>query len=137
MLFPLYSILKASTIAVPSDNINHRGATCRMEMLLFDAIMCATCRMEMLFPLYSILKASTIAVPDVNVVMLHIKRRHLMEWCRAVIATTLHVKTDEPLPPIFFQDETDVVTKQISQPLEGIPADTWVRAIAHAVAFVS
>jgi hypothetical protein len=83
--------------------------------------------MEMMFPLFSVLKASDILVPDVNVVLLHLKRRHLMEWVRAVMATTLAVKPNDPLPPILLQQETDSVYKQPYQPLEGIPANEWVR----------
>ena len=81
----------------------------------------------MMFPLYSILKNSTFRPPDVNVVLLHLKRKHLMEWARAVMATTLNVAAGQPLPPIWLQEETDVTSEQPTQPLEGVPADTWVR----------
>jgi hypothetical protein len=90
--------------------------------------------MEMMFPLYSILKASIFRPPDVNVVLLHLKRRHLIEWARAVMATTLGVRGAGALPPILLQEETDIATEQISMPLEGTPADTWVRRSAAAAA---
>lgn len=85
--------------------------------------------MEMLFPLYSLLKDSHFRVPDVNIVLLHLKRWHLMEWVRAVMATTFAVGTDEALPPILLQDETDITFEQPTMALEGVPADTWVRRL--------
>ena len=82
----------------------------------------------MMFPLYSLLKDSQFRVPHVNIVLLHLKRWHLMEWVRAVMATTFAVQTGEPLPPVLLQHETDITFEQPTMALEGVPADTWVRA---------
>lgn len=79
-----------------------------------------------MFPLYSILKGSSFNVPHVNIVLLHLKRWHLMEWVRAVMATTFAVRANEPLPPILLQQEVDIIFEQPTQPLEGVPADVWV-----------
>lgn len=87
----------------------------------------------MMFPLYSILKASDLKPPDVNVVLLHLKRRHLMEWVRAVMATTLGVQRGGALPPILLQEETDTATEQPGMALEGVPSDTWVRNVRQCV----
>ena len=81
----------------------------------------------MMFPLFSILKASSFNVPDVNVVLLHLKRSHLMEWARSVMAATLGVQAEQNLPPILLQEGTDLATEQPTMPLEGVPSDTWVR----------
>jgi hypothetical protein len=88
--------------------------------------------MEMMFPLYSILKKSSFKVPEVNVVLLHLKRWHLMEWVRAVMATAFAVSADGSLPPILLQKETDIVYEQPTQALEGVPADVWVTSCQAA-----
>ena len=38
---------------------------------------------------------------------------HLMEWVRAVIATTLGVGPDQDLPPLIMQQETHSIWEQI------------------------
>jgi hypothetical protein len=87
------------------------------------------CRMEMMFPLYSILKSSTFEVPDVNLIMLHLKRAHLIEWARAVMATVMSVKRGGDLPPILLQEETDIATEKATMALQGVPKDVWVCAL--------
>ena len=59
----------------------------------------------MLYPLYSILKNETDfkATPD-QFVLLNIKRGHLMEWVREILAVTLSLKPEEDLPPIFLKN---------------------------------
>lgn len=81
----------------------------------------------MMFPLYSILKASTFEVPDVNMILLHLHRRHLIEWARAVMATVTNVKQGGHLPPILLQQETEIGTEKPTMALEGVPKDVWVR----------
>lgn len=81
---------------------------------------------EMMFPLFSILKRSSFSSPATNFVLLHLKRSHLMEWVRSVMAATLGVPPGGPLPPIILQEETDNIFAQLMQPLEGVPSDTWV-----------
>lgn len=88
----------------------------------------ASYRCEMMFPLFSVLKESQFEAPNVNMVLLHLKRKHLMEWVRSVMATTLGVQPGHSLPPIWMQDEAGNAFSQISQPLEGVPPDVWVRA---------
>ncbi len=69
---------------------------------------------EVMFPLYSILKQeSSFARPAHQFLLLHLKRVHLMEWVRAVIATTLGVPPDGDLPPLIMQREVDSVWAQI------------------------
>lgn len=85
----------------------------------------------MMFPLFSILRESRFANAGVDVVLLHLQRRHLLEWARAVMATTLGVPPGGALPPILLQQETNVSTAQPTQPLEGVPGDTWVRTDRH------
>lgn len=79
-----------------------------------------------MFPLYSVLKDSQFDAPNVNMVLLHLKRKHLMEWVRSVMATSLGVQPGDSLPPIWMQDEAGTSYSQLTQPLEGIPPDLWV-----------
>ena len=73
---------------------------------------------EMLFPLYSILRQNEggFARPAAQVVMLHLKRVHLMEWVRAVMAVALGAAAGEPLPPLVMQREQDDLWSQPSAP---------------------
>jgi hypothetical protein len=70
----------------------------------------------MLFPLYSILRQNEggFARPAAQVVMLHLKRVHLMEWVRAVMAVALGAAAGEPLPPLVMQREQDDLWSQPS-----------------------
>ena len=70
---------------------------------------------EMMHPLYSILKREPgFARPADNFVLLHLKRVHLMEWGRAVIAATLGTGR-QVLPPLIMQKEVDSVWDQICE----------------------
>ena len=70
----------------------------------------------MMFPLFSILRnEGDFAWPPHQFVLLHLKRVHLMEWARAVIATTLGLLPGQPLPPVIMQQEQDDVMKQIRE----------------------
>jgi len=97
---------------------------------------------EMMFPLFSILKREPdFQWPPSQFLLLHLKRVslgcthlsvpflhltvivavmtanlpqvHLLEWARAVIATTLGVLPSRALPPVLMQQETDSVWDQI------------------------
>eukprot|EP00878_Enallax_costatus_P029496 GHUV01031987.1.p1 GENE.GHUV01031987.1~~GHUV01031987.1.p1 ORF type:complete len:403 (+),score=78.28 GHUV01031987.1:1173-2381(+) len=82
---------------------------------------------EMMGPLYSVLKQGIdFKRPCDQMVLLHLKRTHLMEWVRAVVAVALGVRTHQDLPPILLQDETDNAWQQLTMPLEGVPKDEWV-----------
>lgn len=82
---------------------------------------------EMMFPLFSILRTEpTFARPATQFVLLHLKRSHLMEWVRAVIAVTLGVAPRAPLPPIVMQQEQPDIMLQTVSPLEGYGPDEWV-----------
>ena len=73
----------------------------------------------MMFPLFSILRNERdFAWPPHQFVLLHLKRLHLMEWARAVIATTLGLLPGQPLPPVIMQQEQDDVMKQIRESLD-------------------
>lgn len=80
----------------------------------------------MLFPLFSVLKESTFKVKEMNMLLLHLRRKHLMEWVRNVIATTLRVPPNGSLPSIWLQEDAEDAHSQLVAPLQGVPADTWV-----------
>lgn len=69
---------------------------------------------EMMGPLLSVLKQGIdFKRPCDQMVLLHLKRTHLMEWVRAVMAVALGVATNQDLPPILLQQETDNVWQQL------------------------
>lgn len=71
---------------------------------------------EMMGPLYSVLKQGIdFKRPCDQMVLLHLKRTHLMEWVRAVVAVALGVGTNQDLPPILLQHETDNAWQQLSE----------------------
>ncbi|MEW5301672.1 MAG: hypothetical protein WDW36_004517 [Sanguina aurantia] len=70
---------------------------------------------EMLGPLYSILKTAAFKRPATQFILLHLRRQHLLEWVRAMVAVTLGVPLDEHLPPVLMQEETDSAWQQISE----------------------
>jgi len=78
----------------------------------------------MLFPLYSILRQNEggFARPAAQVVMLHLKRVHLMEWVRAVMAVALGAPPGASLPPLIMQREQDDLWSQPSTPLPCLAA---------------
>lgn len=82
---------------------------------------------EMLFPLYSILrKEASFSRPPSQVVLLHLKRSHLLEWVRSVIAVTLGISLKQDLPPLLMQKEQPNIITQTISPLEGYTSDEWV-----------
>eukprot|EP00798_Chlamydomonas_sp_ICE-L_P009430 gene9430-4060_t len=82
---------------------------------------------EMLGPLYSTLKRAEgdFKRPCDQFLLLHLKRSHVLEWVRAMIAVTLGVTAEQDLPPLYFQEETDNAYSQISQNLEGLDKGKW------------
>lgn len=71
---------------------------------------------EMMFPLFSILRRE----PDFRrtphqFVLLHLKRVHLMEWVRAVIAVTLGIGVQQDLPPVLMQQEGPTIWTQVGE----------------------
>eukprot|EP01026_Neomeris_dumetosa_P004514 TRINITY_DN1120_c0_g1_i7.p1 TRINITY_DN1120_c0_g1~~TRINITY_DN1120_c0_g1_i7.p1 ORF type:complete len:345 (-),score=39.36 TRINITY_DN1120_c0_g1_i7:207-1241(-) len=81
---------------------------------------------EMMFPLYSVFQKITFQRPPQQVVLLHLKRWHLMEWVRAVVAVALGVQKTSHLPPILLQEEQDGLWAQLRSPLQGLPSDEWI-----------
>lgn len=72
---------------------------------------------EMLNPLFSILRLEpSFARPATQFVLLHLKKTHLMEWVRALLAVALGVAPGQDLPPIMLHQEVDSVWKQICEP---------------------
>jgi len=68
----------------------------------------------MVFPLFSIFqKESAFATPPAQFVLLHLKRVHLMEWVRAIMAATFSQAARVPLPRIVMQKEQDSIWNQI------------------------
>lgn len=72
---------------------------------------------ELLGPLFSVLKSGSHGFkrPCDQMVLLHLKRTHLMEWVRAVMSVALGVGAHQDLPPILLQQETDHVWQQLSE----------------------
>jgi protein O-GlcNAc transferase len=73
---------------------------------------------ELLGPLFSVLKggeAVGFRRPADQMVLLHLKRGHLMEWVRAVMSVALGVGAHQDLPPILLQQETDHPWQQLSK----------------------
>ena len=61
----------------------------------------------MMFPLFSILRREAhFAQPPSQFVLLHLKRAHLMEWVRAVVAAALGTRKGADLPRLLMQQET-------------------------------
>lgn len=87
---------------------------------------CCDSRCEILFPLYSVLKDASLKLKSMNMILLHLRRKHLMEWVRNVIATTLQVRPGGSLPSIWLQVDADDSYAQLVAPLQGVPANTWV-----------
>lgn len=95
----------------------------KLVSTLADSCIAALCMQtaighwsEMLFPLFSILRLEpTFARPPDQLVLLHLKKIHLMEWVRSVLAVTLGVAANQDLPPIMLHEEVDSVWKQICE----------------------
>jgi protein O-GlcNAc transferase len=71
---------------------------------------------EMVAPLFSVLKRISFARPVDQLVLLHLKRSHLIEWVRAVLAVALGVPAEQELPPVLLQQETDSPWEQLGEP---------------------
>jgi hypothetical protein len=70
----------------------------------------------MLFPLFSVLRLEpSFARPPSQMLLLHLKKTHLMEWVRSVLAVTLGVPPNQDLPPMMLHQEVDSVWKQIRE----------------------
>jgi hypothetical protein len=94
---------------------------------------------EMLGPLYSILKKTDIKLPCDQLVLLHLKRCHFMEWVRAMMSVTIGVKGNEDLPPVLLQEETESIYNQISKHPAGhapLPVVSRMGAAVLALALV-
>ena len=89
-------------------------------------------RCEMLFPLFSVLKESSFKAREMHMLLLHLRRKHLMEWVRNVIATTLRVSNGGSLPSIWLQEDADDSHGQLIAPLQGVSSNTWVRALSSS-----
>lgn len=70
---------------------------------------------EMLGPMYSILQNTTFKRPCDQLILLHLHRRHVLEWVRAMMAVALGVGLEDPLPPLLVQEATVNVHDQISE----------------------
>ena len=74
----------------------------------------------MMFPLYSILRREAhFAQPPSQFVLLHLKRAHLMEWVRSVVAAALGTRKGADLPRLLMQQETPSIWNQtcVTRPL--------------------
>lgn len=61
----------------------------------------------------SVLKRTNFRRPADAFVLLHLERRHLPEWVRAMVAVALGVGPRQPLPPLLLQEPGDHPTAQI------------------------
>ena len=83
----------------------------------------------------------TISFPVDRILVLHLKRTHLIEWVRAVLAAAINTYTKNiekndsggndnsksgPLPPIYLQNEVSSMWDQIGIPLEGVEDTHWI-----------
>lgn len=68
----------------------------------------------MLFPAFSMLRAEAVLDPA-RVLLLSLKRAHLMPWARIVMALALGRRRHQDLPPMLWQRETDSVWHQICE----------------------
>ncbi|WIA28051.1 hypothetical protein OEZ86_010636 [Tetradesmus obliquus] len=105
-----------------------RGDTLLFDFIFFVHPTAIGHWWEMMGPLYSVLIQPGVDFkrPCDQMVLLHLKRTHLMEWVRAVVAVALGVGVQQELPPILLQQESNVPWQQLGMPLEGVPADEWV-----------
>lgn len=69
----------------------------------------------MLHPIFSILRAEAeFAWPPDRLILLHLKKSHLVEWVRAVLAIALGLEPQaRDLPPIWMQREQPDAWKQL------------------------
>jgi len=77
----------------------------------------------------------TMSFPPDRILVLHLKRTHLIEWVRAVLAAAINTNTADnkkdisqtsKLPPIYLQEEVNSMWDQIGTPLEGIEDTEWI-----------
>lgn len=69
---------------------------------------------------------STFPSPPHRIVVLNLKRTHIMEWVRGVIAIALGLPRGDPLPPLYLQEEISSMWKQMDGLLEGVENSNWV-----------
>jgi hypothetical protein len=70
----------------------------------------------MLGPMYSILQNTTsFKRPCDQIILLHLQRRHVLEWVRAMMSVALGVGLEDFLPPLYVQEATVNVHDQISE----------------------
>lgn len=69
---------------------------------------------EVLFPAFSMLRAEAGRSPA-RVLLLSLKRAHLMPWARTILALALGRRRHQDLPPMLWQRETDSVWHQICE----------------------
>ena len=71
--------------------------------------------LEHLMPLVSSLReeVESFQSPPSNIVLLHLKRTHVMPWVRTAIAAAIGTPAGSALPPMAFQEEQDSMWKQI------------------------
>uniref|UniRef100_A0A7S3QL56 Glycosyltransferase 61 catalytic domain-containing protein n=1 Tax=Dunaliella tertiolecta TaxID=3047 RepID=A0A7S3QL56_DUNTE len=120
--------LHVNDVRTFTDSVKYRvvpGDTILFDFIFFTHPTAIGHWWEMLGPLYSILKRSNIKRPCDQFILLHLQRKHVLEWVRAMIAVTLGVKFNEELPPVYIQEPTDNAWSQITQILEGFDRDTW------------
>jgi protein O-GlcNAc transferase len=94
-----------------------RGDTLLFDFIFFVHPTAIGHWWEMMGPLYSVLKQPGVEFkrPCDQMVLLHLKRTHLMEWVRAVVAVALGVGVQQELPPILLQQESNVPWQQLGE----------------------
>ncbi|KAH7622038.1 hypothetical protein Ndes2526B_g02863 [Nannochloris sp. 'desiccata'] len=85
----------------------------------------------------------TMSFPPDRILLLHLKRTHLIEWVRAVLAAAINTNTgsnnndnnrnskdvgkiNNELPPMYLQKEVNSLWDQIGTTLEGIEDSEWI-----------
>jgi Glycosyltransferase 61 len=88
---------------------------------------------------------STMSFPPDRILVLHLKRTHLFEWVRAVLAAAVNTNSENnkskdnnntsssigrnnktELPPVYLQEEVNSMWDQIGTRLEGVEDMQWI-----------
>lgn len=64
--------------------------------------------------------------PPDQIVLLNLKRAHVMPWVRELLAASLGLSRHENLPPVVWQREMPSIWTQITAPLEGMRRGEWL-----------
>jgi hypothetical protein len=127
----------AASFPSQADSTIVPGSTVLIDFLYFIHPTAIGHWLEHLMPLVSAIREEQkqqhkpmISIPTDQIIVLHLKRTHLIEWVRAVLAATMHTHSSNSvtatLPPVYLQQEGNSMWNQIGTPLEGIHDTQWI-----------